>query len=210
VTIGQRVRALFGPAEPAVARIYRGLFFDLVAFADEVRRWTDASSILEVGCGDGLATEQLRRAFPKAAITGIDIQPAVGRLFRGDRAGVTFLAEKLDPFVARHRGSFDLVVICDVLHHVRVPERSVLLRRAAEALRPAGALVLKEWERRANLPHLVAWFSDRFITGDRVRFETAGALRDLAMQALGGSVERELRIAPWRNNLAFFMRPPRR
>src|SRR5438067_13840260 len=69
MTIGQRVRALLGPAEPAVGRIYRGLFFDLAAFADEVRRWTDAATILEVGCGDGLATEQLRRAFPRAAIT---------------------------------------------------------------------------------------------------------------------------------------------
>ena len=210
MTIGQRVRALLGPAEPAVARIYRGLFFDLAAFADEVRRWTDAASILEVGCGDGLATEQLRRAFPRAAITGIDIQPAVGRLFHGDRTGVTFRTEELDEFVARHRASFDLVVICDVLHHVPVPERSALLRRAAEALRPGGGLVLKDWERRANLPHLVAWFSDRFITGDHVRFETAQALRHLAMEALGRSVERELRVAPWRNNLAFLMRPGRR
>jgi 2-polyprenyl-3-methyl-5-hydroxy-6-metoxy-1,4-benzoquinol methylase len=207
VTIGQRVRALLGPAEPAEGRIYRGLFFDLEAFADEVRRWTDAASILEVGCGDGLATEQLRRAFPRAAITGIDIQPPVGRLFRGDRTGVTFRAEELGAFVERHRASFDLVVICDVLHHVPPPQRSALLRRAAEALRPAGALVLKDWERRANVPHLLAWFSDRFITGARVRFETAQALRDLAKEALGTRVERELRFRPWRNNLAFFMRP---
>jgi 2-polyprenyl-3-methyl-5-hydroxy-6-metoxy-1,4-benzoquinol methylase len=206
MTIGQRVRALLGPAEPAVGRIYRGLFFDLAAFADEVRRWTDASSILEVGCGDGLATEQFRRAFPKAAITGIDIQPAVGRLFRGDCAGVTFLRGELDGFVAQHLGSFDLVVICDVLHHVPPPERSALLRRAGEALRPGGALVLKDWERRTNLAHLLAWFSDRFITGAQVRFETAQALRDLTAEALGGSVQREVRFGPWRNNLAFFMR----
>jgi 2-polyprenyl-3-methyl-5-hydroxy-6-metoxy-1,4-benzoquinol methylase len=209
VSIGQRVRALFGPAEPAVARIYRELFFDLTAFADEVRRWTDADSILEVGCGDGLATEQLRRVFPKAAITGIDIQVAVGRLFRGSRAGVTFRAETLDGFVARHPASFDLVVICDVLHHVPPPERSALLRRAAEALRPGGALVLKEWERRASLPHLFAWISDRFITGAEVRFETAQGLRSLAAETLGDGFEREMRIRPWSNNLALFMRPRR-
>jgi len=43
--------------------------------------------------------------------------------------------------------------------------------------------------------------------GDKVRFETAPALRQLAGEALRAPVERELRIAPWRNNLALFIRP---
>ncbi|MGZ6125105.1 MAG: class I SAM-dependent methyltransferase [Myxococcales bacterium] len=209
MSIGQRVRALLGPAEPAIGRAYRSAFFSLPAFADAVRAWTDAADILEVGCGDGLATEQLRHAFPRAAITGIDIQAGVGRLFRGDRAGVTFRSEELDPFVARNLGRFDLVVICDVLHHVPSPARTALLLRAADALSEGGALVLKDWERRANLPHLFAWVSDRFITGAQVQFETAQTWRSLLVDALGGEVQREVRFPPWRNNVAFFMRPQR-
>jgi 2-polyprenyl-3-methyl-5-hydroxy-6-metoxy-1,4-benzoquinol methylase len=206
-TIGQRVRALLGPAEPAVGRMYRGAFFSLRSFASAVREWTDAGTILEVGCGDGLATEQLRAAFPRAAITGIDIQPSVGKLFRGDRAGVTFLTATLDDFVARNARRFDLVVICDVLHHVPPPDRPDLLRRAATALHQGGALVLKDWERRPNLPHLIAWISDRFVTGSKVWFETARGLREAASSALDAPVERELRFPPWRNNVAFFIRP---
>ncbi len=206
-TIGQRVRALLGPAEPAVGRMYRGAFFSLRSFASAVRAWTDAGTILEVGCGDGLATEQLRAAFPGAAITGIDIQPAVGKLFRGDRAGVTFLTATLEEFVARSSFGFDLVVICDVLHHVPPADRPDLLRRAASALRPGGALVLKDWERRRNLPHLIAWISDRFVTGAQVWFESARTLRELVSSALGAPVEDELRFPPWRNNVAFLIRP---
>jgi 2-polyprenyl-6-hydroxyphenyl methylase/3-demethylubiquinone-9 3-methyltransferase len=187
--------------------MYRGAFFNLRSFASAVREWTDAGAILEVGCGDGLATEQLRAVFPSAAITGIDIQPSVGKLFRGDRARVTFLAATLDDFVSRNPRGFDLVVICDVLHHVPPPDRPELLRRAATALRHGGALVLKDWERRTNLPHLLAWLSDRFVTGSQVWFETAGALRTAASSALGAPVERELRFPPWRNNVAFFIRP---
>jgi len=47
----------------------------------------DAARILEVGCGTGLATEELRRVFPQAEITGIDILPVPGRLFRATAQG---------------------------------------------------------------------------------------------------------------------------
>ncbi|HZR08941.1 MAG TPA: class I SAM-dependent methyltransferase [Myxococcales bacterium] len=208
--VGQRVRALLGPAEPAIGRLYRGAFFDLGAFADTVRRWTDAKDILEVGCGDGLATEHLRRAFPDASITGIDIQDDVGRLFSGSREGITFRTEELDTLVARSPNSFDLVVICDVLHHVAPPARPALLRSASRALRPGGALVVKDWERRKNVAHLLAWLSDRYITGASVWFETADGLRAAVVEALGVEVQDEARFRPWRNNLAFFMRPARR
>ena len=56
--IGPAVRRLLGPLEPKVARLYRDAFFDVGAFARAVRSWTDAARILEVGCGDGLATEE--------------------------------------------------------------------------------------------------------------------------------------------------------
>jgi 2-polyprenyl-6-hydroxyphenyl methylase/3-demethylubiquinone-9 3-methyltransferase len=210
MSIGERVRALLGPAEPAIGRLYRGAFFDLGKFADAVRGWTDANDILEVGCGDGLATEQIRRAFPRASITGIDIQENVGRLFGGRREGIEFRTEELDSFVARNRRSFDLVVICDVLHHVPPSGRVSLLRTASQALREGGALVVKDWERRRNLPHLLAWLSDRYITAAEVRFETADGLRAALAEALGGEIDREARFPPWRNNLAFFMRPARR
>jgi 2-polyprenyl-3-methyl-5-hydroxy-6-metoxy-1,4-benzoquinol methylase len=211
MAIGPAVRRLLGPLEPKVTRLYRDAFFDVGAFARAVRSWTDAARILEVGCGDGLATEELRRVFPQAEITGIDIQPVPGKLFRGDRAGVTFLSGDLGDFVERNRGRFDLVVICDVVHHVAPTERAELLRNAGRALREGGGLALKEWERRPNLAHLGAWISDRFITGAQVRFETAPALRQLAIEALGDSpVEREVRFPPWRNNLGLFIRPRRR
>src|SRR4051812_28806559 len=202
MSIGQRVRALLGPLEPSIGRLYRGAFFDLARFAQTVRGWTDAADILEVGCGDGLATEQLRRAFPQARITGIDIHPDVGRLFGGSREGITFRTEELDPFVARNPKSFDLVVVCDVLHHVPPGARSALLRSASRALRERGALVVKDWERRTNVPHLLAWFSDRYITGATVRFETAEGLRATLTEALETRIEDEARFPPWRNNLA--------
>ena len=204
--IGLAVRRLLGPLEASVGRLYRDRFFDVRSFADALRSWIDARSILEIGCGDGLVTEELRRAFPGAEITGIDVRQRIGTLFRGDRAGVTFVSGDIASFARRNRSRFDLAVISDVLHHVAPQARPDLLRSAAAALCAGGGLGLKEWERRLNLPHLFAWLSDRFITGDRVRFETAESWRALAVAALEGIVEREVRFPPWRNNVGLFIR----
>jgi SAM-dependent methyltransferase len=205
--IGLLVRALLGPFEASAARFYRDLFFDIRSFADALRTWIDASSILEIGCGDGLVTEEIRRVFPRAEITGIDIQPKIGTLFRGDRTGVAFVSGDLDRFARENPARFDLVVACDVLHHVEPAARPDLLRSAVRVLRRGGGLAIKEWERRPNLPHLFAWISDRFVTGAEVSFETAADWHALAHAALAAGVEREVRFPRWPNNVGFFIRP---
>jgi len=206
MSIGRAVRPLLGPFEAPAGRFYRNLFFNVRAFGQALRAWTRATCILDIGCGEGLVTEELRRVFPQAEITGIDVRPEVGTLFRGDRGRVTFVSEELAPFSRRNQSRFDLVVISDVLHHVAPGDRPELLRSAVLVLRAGGGLAVKEWERRRNVAHLFAWISDRFITGDRVRFETAESWRALAGAVVEGTVEREVRFPPWRNNFALFIR----
>jgi hypothetical protein len=66
-------------------------------------------------------------------------------------------------------------------------------------------LLLKDWERLRTPIHAIAWFSDRFITQDRIAYLTAPELR-AALTAAFGPVMAEARIGPWRNNLALFAR----
>ena len=70
MSIGKAIRRLLGPLEPIAIRLYRASFFDVAAFARAVRAWTEAGTILEVGCGDGQATEELQRAFLGVPING--------------------------------------------------------------------------------------------------------------------------------------------
>src|SRR5271157_1481791 len=47
----------------------------------------------------------------------------------------------------------------------------------------------------------------RYITGDRIRYRSADEFRTLLQSIFGsGSIERELRIPPWRNNVAYFVK----
>jgi 2-polyprenyl-6-hydroxyphenyl methylase/3-demethylubiquinone-9 3-methyltransferase len=172
-----------------------------------VRQWAPAEAILEVGCGEGALVGRLARTYPEARITGIDITPRVGRLFRSDRGRIEFLQQSVQAFAAARPESFDLVVICDVMHHVPWDVHAELLTHARRALRPGGRLVLKDWERRTSLIHWACYMSDRYLTGDRIRYGTSAYFRELLDQIFGpGRIEHESPVPPWRNNIAFCVR----
>src|SRR5262249_39100858 len=151
--IGPCVRQLLGPLEVPVADLYRASFIDLARFARLLRRWAPAETILEVGCGEGALAGRLAKVYPGARITGIDISQRVGRLFRGDRDRVVFQRETIQSFAAARPASFDLVVICDVMHHVPWDRHADLLAHARRTLKPGGRFALKDWEDRNNLIH---------------------------------------------------------
>ena len=83
MSLGSSVRRLFGPLEAPVTDLYRSFFVNLELQVRQVRDWVPgARNILEVGCGEGAVCERLATEFPTARVTGIDITPRVGRLFR--------------------------------------------------------------------------------------------------------------------------------
>jgi 2-polyprenyl-6-hydroxyphenyl methylase/3-demethylubiquinone-9 3-methyltransferase len=197
---------MLGPIERPVANYYRAIFFDIGHLAREVGAWVPAERILEIGCGEGSLTERLSKVYPAARITGIDITPRVGRLFRGDRERVTFIQQTTQDFAVANAASFDLVLICDVIHHVPWDIHKEFLTDARRAVRPGGRLVLKDWERRTNIAHLLCYLSDRYVTGDRIRYASADELRELLRSVFGQfNIEREFRIPPLSNNIAFFI-----
>jgi 2-polyprenyl-6-hydroxyphenyl methylase/3-demethylubiquinone-9 3-methyltransferase len=207
MAVGRFVRRLFGPLETRVANAYRACFFNLDSLAVALPKRATASSILEIGCGEGALTERLSLAYPTASITGIDIASNVGRLYSGRDARVRFLQTTVEGFAETCPHEYDLGVVCDVLHHVPWQSRHRFLRDAKKTVIPGGLLVIKEWEKRKNVPHLFGYISDRYLTGDCVRYETAGALRALIEEIYGqNAIEEELRLPPWSNNLAFLVR----
>ncbi|HTY98582.1 MAG TPA: class I SAM-dependent methyltransferase, partial [Rhodocyclaceae bacterium] len=185
MAIGPAIRRIFGSSEREISDLYRSIYVDLDAFVDQIRQWVTASNILEIGCGEGAVTERLARCFPEACVTGIDITPRVGRLFQGDRTRVNFRQVTVQDFAVGHRQRFDLLVACDVMHHIPWNLHREILSHARMALKPGGNLILKDWERSRTLIHLMCYSADRYITGDRVRYGSAGELRALIAGVFG-------------------------
>jgi cyclopropane fatty-acyl-phospholipid synthase-like methyltransferase len=201
MSLGTRVRGLFGRYEATIAEAYRSIFVDLDGLVETIGLEREPRHILEVGCGEGAVTSRLARAFPRAEILGIDVTSRVGRLFDGDRRRVSFEEKSIDQVALERPAGFDLVVVADVIHHVPPDQRPHFLSAARTAMTPDGVFVLKDWI-RSNYPiHALCWASDRFVTGDVVHFCTATELRALVSMSLGerGTL-REATLPPWSNN----------
>jgi 2-polyprenyl-3-methyl-5-hydroxy-6-metoxy-1,4-benzoquinol methylase len=186
------VRRLFGRYERRATEAYRRVFIDLDDLVARARAWVpEPCRILEVGCGEGAVTERVARAYPAATITATDITPAVGRLFRGPAAHVTFVQGSVDRVAQNAPHSFDLVVLSDVLHHVPPAQRQALLSAIDQAMAPGGSLIFKDWAPSFHPIHWLCSFSDRYITGDDVQFCTKLGMAALLSGVFGPDAIRD-------------------
>ena len=207
MSIGSRVRAMFGKHEPLIANLWRSMFLDLDDWTAQVRSWhSSPRRIVEIGCGEGYSTERLAAAFPDSEIVAIDIMPQVGRLYRGPAKRVDFRMQTAENLAATEAGSFDLVILCDVIHHIPEEIRESVLGALRTLLAPGGRLAVKDWGRSLNPIHWLCFGSDRWLTGDHVRFLKPDEARKLLTKVFGdGAVRKSGWIKPWRNNYAFLV-----
>ncbi len=200
MSIGQTVRRILGPSFDAVARIYRSYYVDLDSFAARFSGLEDISSVLEIGCGDGHLVEAMTSVMPDVSVLGIDVADDPGSLFKGDDARVQFRTIPAEALLDQGE-HFDLVVMCDVLHHVPEQDREALMSTAWELARPGGYLAVKDWVSTRNLATTLAYLSDTYVTADRPSF--FGTRDEFTQLVLPGSsvVADEGWIPPHQNNV---------
>ncbi len=213
MAIGPRIRELLGPFERPISEIYRSIFVDFKALRLKIKEWTtpvEINQILEVGCGEGAIIEILTEIFPHSYITGIDITPRIGRMFKGNSNMVSFKKETIKNFTSTNNGRYDLVVIIDVLHHIAPELHREFLCDTQKSLKKEGFLLLKDWRRSKTPIHLFSYFMERYITGDNVYYPTSDELRCLLREIFGeNSIVDEATIPPWKNNIAFLVKNDR-
>jgi len=107
--------------------------------AERVKR--PVSRLLEFGCGIGRNIPFLQDSFPGAAITGTDIAAASVDHARVSNPGATFAAEGPD---TAGIGSFDLIFIAGVFHHVPPAQRSAVARTVYDRLDDGGDVFVFE------------------------------------------------------------------
>ncbi|WP_181779442.1 class I SAM-dependent methyltransferase [Pseudonocardia pini] len=200
MALGPAVRTRLGRYEIPAADAYRSLFINLDDCAEVMASVFPAARILEIGCGDGSFAQRLLKRYPKADYVGIDVSAQPGRLFRGDPARVQFASVDSASFRATEPGTFDLVVVVDVIHHVPHELREALFRDVRALTTPGGHYAIKEWEPRPGPAHLACWAADRFITGDRISHVPSAAMKSRLADLLGDELVLEARIPPHRHN----------
>jgi S-adenosylmethionine-diacylgycerolhomoserine-N-methlytransferase len=106
-----------------------------------VARISQPRRILEVGCGTGRNLRSLRRIFPNADITGVDLSGDMLRIARRKTDGVKLIQQAYDaPLV----GNFDLVLFSYALTMFN-PGWENALRAAKADLAPGGLLAIVDF-----------------------------------------------------------------
>lgn len=137
----------FGPdCVSALDLINRGQYetrladYWLKSLPDAAARLAAGGRALDVGCGSGAVCGALAKAFPKAQIIGIDPDEAsIGKARAHFREG-KFLAVTTSD-MSRGEG-FDLTTLCDVLHDLAEPLKT--LKEIRALLKPDGTLFIVE------------------------------------------------------------------
>jgi SAM-dependent methyltransferase len=154
-------------------------------------------SMLDIGSSDGLLARETADRLGVTDVRGVDIkiQPHPG-------IPVEAYDGRTLPF---EDGRFDLVTICDVLHHAEDP--LAVVREALRVLTPDGALVIKDhfrWGRWSNGVLLAMDIVGNYKAGVIVtgNYLSAPDWIDLIAEA-GGTIDRlvwplEIHDLPWR------------
>lgn len=102
-------------------------------------------SILDFGCGIGMALHPLHLAFPKAQITGVDPSIKSLDIAAQEHQDINIRLFSLADFDAdRDIAGFDLMVISCVLHHIDSCQHSSVLKSLSHRCSPSGRIAVFE------------------------------------------------------------------
>lgn len=140
-------------ADPVVAEYARSAasydekwaFYVEATTRETLRRlpMTPAARVLDVGCGTGELLKRVRARHPDAVLAGIDPVPEMLAVARSKLSAKEDLRIGYADTLPWPRGSFDVVVSCNMFHYITHPVEA--LREMARVVRPGGSLVLTDW-----------------------------------------------------------------
>ncbi len=149
------------PFTPALGRLGWTAAYDAAIALFTRERWWRAALValaapqpggvvVDLGCGTGTLAVRLKRAYPGAAVHGVDPDPAVLAIARrkAARAGVDVtwheaMGDRLPEVVGAGRAT--TVVSSLVFHQCPMPVKRALFAAAFAALRPGGTLAVADY-----------------------------------------------------------------
>lgn len=136
-----QVEILFGGAADAMRRIALGSLARALRGLDQRRL-----RVLDLACGNGRFMRQVLEAFPRLALTGLDLSPAYvqearRRVAEWPRAELAVGQAEAMPFPD---ATFDAVTCVYLFHELPPKVRRAVAHEIARVLKPGGVLVLAD------------------------------------------------------------------
>ena len=115
-----------------------------VDLVEKLVQKTSIRSVLDFGCGLGGTTLMLQKAFGDARVVGVDISVKSIEQATRQSPGIEFGCTADDVFMASCSGSFDLVYVANVFHHVPLIDRTMVMSVLKKTLGPKGKVFFFE------------------------------------------------------------------
>ncbi len=100
--------------------------------------------VLDLGCGDGVMEQYLLQYFPGWKVEAIDVSAESIAMARKQELPNARFAVYDGLHIPFETGSFDLVLLAGVLHHVSFDLHASLLQDIGRVLKPGGRLIIYE------------------------------------------------------------------
>ena len=149
--------------------------------------------ILDVGCGHGVLAALLLHGHPERHVVGID--PDVRKIewaneSVGKSPNAEFRAVTIEALASERPGSFDCVIIADVLCLIARDTWEPFLDAARRLLRPGGRLLLKDAENDGSWRAAKALWQERLMVHVLRRTVSTGGIGFATRDELAGYVTR--------------------
>lgn len=183
------------PKYEASNPIVRHLLHRFLGRVDEAAASLAPTSVLDVGCGEGVVTERLAKLLAPAKVLGVDADEAhLSEEWRGRSAPSLSFATGSAYELPFAEGSFDLVCAIEVLEHLERPRDAL-----AVMSRVAGRALL------LSVPNEPSWRISHTLAGKNLRAlgNTPGHINHWSKGAFAtlvseyGRLERVEGVFPW-------------
>lgn len=119
--------------------------------------------ILDLGCGYGIFSILMHMKSNERQISAIDWSE--NRIcFAKSAAGVNNVDFKVGDIMQAHLDSYDNIILIDVLYLLSCRQQKELLLKCYKALRPNGALIIKEMDDRPAYKHVWCFIQELIVT----------------------------------------------
>ena len=147
------------------------LIFPVTRITDRLIRQADIKSgerVLDVGCGTGTHTLQIKQAQPEAVVHGVDIDPEMLKLAQRkieQNCLELFLKHGSAIALPYSDHHFDHVISSLLVHHLNNQAKQQMFQEAFRVLKPGGQLHLVDFGEPQDIPMwvislLVRWFEE--------------------------------------------------
>lgn len=199
---------------PVSLRIIQSLRPFICPFDRIIPLVPDGSDVLDVGCGAGLLLNLIAASGRPLSLTGFDscqkaisaATSAAGRNFSLGRQQGRFTV--VDARSAWPSGTFGVVTLIDVLHHIPVNNRREVISRACAATASGGSLIVKDIAPRPRWRALMNCLHDLVMTREWVRYTNLDEVEEWALSMGMVSAHRERIFRLWYGHDLLVMTKP--